>query len=745
MERTLSDNWSPEDLYRVLRVHGDVDRFVLELSAFIAERSGTECVGIFLRSSSQGKLSLAGAGDSVVGDLASVQKLAERSVSSLNVITHREDTLTHVAVPVRVGAHIVGSFVVCYEGEPVADDTIKTLVDLASIVAPLLEDSAALTDFRNRSDVSDQTALRFTIPGRKVSEGETGGMLQHMEQDAVALHRVIAEGSGDNGRTSVRRWLKQFDRSVRRTNDQLEELAGRAGQSLSDVASLIFSAHILMLHDDNFSGDIRSRIQSGEPPHSAISSVVEQYAELFGGFGEDRLSEKAQDVRDLGLRLVRNLSASRKREADYANTIVAARHMYPSELMKLAVQQVAGVVFRASGVTAHIAILAQSLGVPVMATADPRLFLVPSGTPVHLDAGRGKLVVRPPATTGETASGEGESVSRSGGAARTPGTITLDGRTGLAEAEAEPGSSDVLPISVHANINLYSDVVAAVAHGADGIGLYRSEFPFIIRNVFLSEDEQFRVYSRIAQGMPGKSLVLRTADIGGDKLLDVGSEPEKNPFLGVRGIRYSLANPDMFRVQLRAMLRAGYGQDLGIMFPMVSSVEEVEEAKSILDEVNDALTREGREHNAHPRVGTMIELPAAVEAAEDLAAICDFISIGTNDLIMYMLAVDRTNERLSQLYRAYHPAVLRTVKRIIDAVLPTGRALSVCGDAAADPYMLPFLAGSGIRSISVAPRGIPQVRALIGSRTALEMKTLASEMSEIRSIREMEHYLSARS
>jgi phosphoenolpyruvate-protein kinase (PTS system EI component) len=294
---------------------------------------------------------------------------------------------------------------------------------------------------------------------------------------------------------------------------------------------------------------------------------------------------------------------------------------------------------------------------------------------------------------------------------------------------------------VLANINLLTDLNTALDVGADGIGLYRSEFPFIIRNDFVEEDEQHLIYRQITESFPEKEIVLRTVDIGGDKLIGDVTDAERNPFLGVRGIRFSLAHREMFRDQLRAMLRAGVDRDLRILFPMVSTVEEVELGREEIQGVQEELEKRGIPHNTRPKVGAMIELPSAVEAIEEIAEASDFLSIGTNDLVMYLLAVDRTNERLNELYRSYHPAVLRVLRRIAAGVGDHLDELSVCGDSAADPVMLPFLLGIGIRKLSVSPSRIPELRSRIRSYTVAETEEIRDQMLAIKNNREMEAYL----
>jgi phosphotransferase system enzyme I (PtsP) len=514
--------------------------------------------------------------------------------------------------------------------------------------------------------------------------------------------------------------VARLEAALAASEEQLESLRAEAEERLSEIASVIFTSHLLMLHDEHFSGRMREQVQGGTTPRRAVIDTVNHYTELFSRMAEARFSEKVQDVQDLGHRILANLDESAGAQADYSGQIVIARNIFPSELVKLAAQSVEGVVFLGSGVTAHIAILSQSLGLPVLITGDPAILSVRPGTTLLLDAHTGVLHIAPGA---ETLAAHGPAPAEAG-----------------EEAAVTATECDV-PVRVMANINILRDVQAARDHGAEGIGLYRSEFPFIIRNDFPSEDEQYQIYRKIVQQMPDEEVVLRTADIGGDKLVDGSSPREQNPFLGVRGIRFSLANRHLFRDQLRAMLRAGHGADLHIMFPMVSTVEEIEAGREEIDRCIADLGREGIRHNAEPRVGAMVELPSAVEAIEEMARVSDFLSIGSNDLVMYLLAVDRTNERLSDLYRDYHPAVLRTLKRIADGVGGGLEHLSVCGDSAANPMMLPFYLGIGIRRFSVAPPRIPELRRRLSALTLADAERISGEMLAIRSIREMERYL----
>ena len=642
-----------------------------------------------------------------------------------------------LAAPVRRGPRRIGVLLVqrrtggSFTGEddralraianPLAS-TLENAVLLREVPVPKLRESSE----RRPVQTGRKGAAGRLLYGRTASEGTALGKAFVLEQGWFD-EPPGEPPAGASGQVGVDEALRCFEEAVEQTRHQLEELQHDSETDLSDVASLIFNSHLLMLSDESFTGEMRRRIREGESPERAVYEMVRYFAETFGQMEDPRFAEKVQDVQDVGHRLISNLQGSARADTDYTGYVVIARHVFPSELVKLAVQHVAGVIFHGSGVTAHISILARSLGVPVLVSDDPSVLTVRQGTTLLLDATGGTIYIEPDEETQrrfrERATPDG---------ARPTYVVGEGGCTDCGE-----------PLQVLANVNILQDVQAAVEHRADGIGLYRSEFPFIIRNAAPTEEEQYYIYKRILDRMGDRETTLRTADIGGDKLMDTAYQPEQNPFLGVRGIRFSLANTELFRDQLRAMLRAGVGHELRIMFPMVSSVEEVEAGRAEIAGSMTALEQEGVPYNASPKIGAMIELPSAVESIAELAEATDFLSIGTNDLVMYLLAVDRTNERLGDLYRNYHPAVLRALKRIVDGVGEKISELSLCGDSAADPTLIPFFVGIGIRKLSVAPKHIATVRQQIADLTIERARAVSEEMLSIRAIREMEQYLAA--
>lgn len=612
--------------------------------------------------------------------------------------------------PVRTGVLILGGYTSDLFAELNDGDVLASVTELGD----LIEEASALIN----KEKSGSILKNHEIHGRKAGGGVAIGTALPFWTDIEGAAASIEPSD------SLSENLDRFDSSVEQSIIQLEEIRIKAEKGVSETGSMIFMAQILMLRDESFTGAMRKEIEKGMDAASAVRAVADDYADRFSRMAEQRLAEKAQDVRDLGNRLVTNLSGGTEGSFTYDGRIALARHIFPSDLFRLSLEGVSGVVLMGAAVTAHISILARSLGLPVLITDDSTLLEIDDGARMVLDADSGRLLVEPSEDVFEDFRRR-MLVSES-----TPDSFTLKGC-----------SADGVDIQVLANVNILKDAEQARVQGSEGIGLYRSEFPFILKNDILSEEQQYRVYRSIALSHQDKPVTFRTADIGGDKILQGREEQESNPFLGVRGIRFSLANRSMFRDQLRAMLRAGAGIDLGIMLPMVSGVEEVLEAREEIERAISDLEKRGARHNSKPRIGAMIELPSAALAVDELAAENDFLSIGTNDLTMYLLAVDRTNENLSHLYRNHHPSVLRTLAGITRHAGTAVGEISVCGDAAADPVLTPFFVGIGIRKLSVAPDSVEILKKRLSQFTVVEAEKIAAEMLSIRRIDEMDCYL----
>jgi phosphotransferase system, enzyme I, PtsP len=721
-----------------LEIPRELDEYLATTAELIRSTVSAAIVGIYLVDPATSRLSLRvwadAAGRHAWGNTGAPTELLRRgidgddlSAATLRDYMHAAPRGERIAAPIHDGVSWIG-VVVGLADAPFADEAPTIFHDAAAQLAAVLKES------------------HLPIGGARIEESEASldlpsdAIFGHGAGEEIAVGPALRFRAGpERGPTTPKveedrpQAIARLNAALEKTRSDIESLLADAANELYDVVSLIFSTHLLMLTDEAFSGAIRGLVEAGQTPEDAVQSVVASFVRTFRGLREARLAEKAQDVRDIGQRLLDNLSPESDPHEDVAGHIAIVQDVLPSDLVRLAMGHASGVVILGSAVTAHIAILGRSLGLPILMTADRKALEIATRTPLLLDANDGRLLISP---TAEQLLDHGVGAPPASTAERVFAGSPLD--TGAAAPDEDSGTPRV---RLYANVNLLSDARRAATLGADGIGLYRSEFPFIIRNDYISEEEQYRVYRTIVRSMPDRPVTLRTADIGGDKLL-AGREEERNPFLGVRGIRFSLANRGLFREQLRAMLRAGHGADLRIMFPMVSSVEEVEDAREELARCIDELARAGIAHHPSPQIGAMVELPSAVVSIEEFAEETDFLSIGTNDLIMYLLAVDRTNERLSELYRSHHPVVLRTLADIARRVGGRIDRLSVCGESAADPYMIPFFLGIGITRLSVSPRGIPAVRETLSRYDAATAEAFAGEILSVRSLKEMDRFLS---
>ena len=472
-----------------------------------------------------------------------------------------------------------------------------------------------------------------------------------------------------------------------------------------------------MLKDAQFTDRIVAKIRAGTAVSQAVKEVARHYINLFGTSPHLYLQEKAKDIEDLTGRILKNLAGQPWEDhALYERRVVIAPALYPSEVLKFAAEGVAGIVLTSGGVTSHVAILARTLGIPLIIAGRPELLAIPQDTPVLMDAELGNVYVNPDRDIVERfkVSNEAHRAAASHAATMLPETRTSDG----------------VRIYLRANINLLSEVPIARELKAEGIGLYRTEFPFLIRSSFPAEEEEYRIYRRLCDAMSGQLVTFRTLDIGGEKVpayWEIAGEP--NPQLGLRSIRFSLRHPEQFRQQIRAILRAGADTErLGIMFPMISSLDEFTRVRELVAESLQTLDRERLPHHPAPSLGVMLEVPAVVEIVDELAREADFLSIGTNDFVQYLLGVDRANDQVAYAYRPEHPAVLRTLKRLADAARRAGKDVSVCGEMAFDRDLMPFLLGIGIRTLSVAPQHLPELQRRITALSLGEAETYAARL-----------------
>jgi phosphotransferase system, enzyme I, PtsP len=601
-----------------------------------------------------------------------------------------------VAVPILRGRRPIGAMTLQskHPGHFSAEDVqvfraitmqLATTIEMARLLLTLEAPAAPMTS-------------PPALPELRVVHGQVGAEGCALGEAVCIRQPSLAEIRALMGSTALD--LPDFRRAVAATEKQLERLEELAGERLSDVTAVIFSAQLLMLHDQSWLGAMEEKIAAGIPPAEAVYRVILNYVERFDSMNNAYMREKRYDVLDVGRRLLTNLSGHRAVESRLEGRIAIAAELLPSDVLKLGLEKIAGIVLLSGGMTSHVAVLARSLDLPLIFADEPRLLEIPDGTRMVLDARQGNLFVAP--------SEELEQRFREQEEARRSAVRLADGM------RDETRTADGTRVTLLANINLLADVEVARSYKAEGIGLYRTEFPFMIRNDFPSEEEQLHIYRRLIEGMPGREVTFRTLDVGGDKMLsyfDYGAEA--NPFLGLRSIRFSLRHRDVFMQQVRAILRAAHDTRVRIMFPMISSPDELAEATAVVQEGRASLRNDGVPACQHVELGMMLEVPSVLEMIDELARRADFFSIGTNDFIQYMLAVDRTNANVAEFYIPQHPAVLRGLKRAITGVLRHGRDISVCGDMAHDPSFVRFLLGIGVRKFSMSARYLPRVQEAI--------------------------------
>lgn len=725
------------DLAELLGRRTTVDRFLADLVDTVAEHLNAQVCSVYLYDVEQDVLVLRatrGLNPDLVGKVRLVRgegltghaflknsPVLERDAgrSRLNKTIPdlgEEQYPSFLGVPIKRGESGIGVLTLQYRSEDTVDDqALRTLRALASHLAATLENAAALYEAQESpSPLRAVPAHVFDtglLHGTSASRGVAIGLVEYLDE------RVTPWDSAPVTRT--------LEEAVELSAAQLGDLQRRVDETLSDVAMMIFSSHLLMLRDESFAGRMITAAQGGMPPLEAVQMVVDDFSTRFAAIPDPRFQEKVQDVQDLGHRIARNLIAREEKDGDYRGYVVVTRDVFPSELVKLHLQNVEGLAFCGGGATSHVAILAQSLGLPMVATADPRLFSIPSGHRIVVDAEDGKLVVNPAA----------EILDAYRNRLRRTRDIRADADSSTVTSPVY--TSDSVPVSILANVNLVKDARAARAQGAQEIGLYRSEFPFLIRNGFPTEEEQVAVYRRVIEAMDGRPVSFRTMDLGGDKLLGSQIGREDNPFLGFRGIRFLLEHRELFHDQLRAMLRAGYGAKMSIQFPMIASRDEFLAAREEVAVCMQTLKAEGLEYNEAPRLGIMVEIPATMEIIEDLCADVEFFSVGTNDLTMYMLGADRTNHRVAALYRSPHPGILRALARLVHTATVHDKPVSICGADAADPAMAIFYLGIGVRRLSVDAAEIATTAARVRAVSIGEAEALARRMLGAQSVRDL--------
>ncbi len=510
--------------------------------------------------------------------------------------------------------------------------------------------------------------------------------------------------------------LARLDEALDKAEHELRKIASITLQKLGDGGAEIFEAQILMLRDPYLVNAIRDRIVAEQiAADSVVEAEISRYQHLLELAGDDYLAERGADMADVRDRILRNLRQGKRTSQIEPNRIVIAADLSPADVILFSRRDPLGFALDFGGVTGHTAILTRSLGLPSVLGLHRVTSMVESGDPVIVDGYRGRLIAFPTAET--TASYEREREARAQTTARLDELHDLPAVT----------SDGKRRIHLVSNLEFVEELDAMAAGGGEGVGLFRTEHLFLAQGRFPSEEEQTATYRALLSRAAPLPVTIRTFDLGGDKVLPEISYTEANPFLGWRGIRILIDRPELFHTQLRAILRASVEGKAKIMFPMIGGLEEARAARAALVRAQDSLREDGIPFDPTVPIGVMIEVPSAALMADELAREVDFFSIGTNDLVQYLLAVDRTNDIITSYYQPLHPAVLRTVRHIIRSGHEAGIPVAMCGELAATPLATIPLVGLGLDEFSVVSPALANIKRIIRSTTLADAERVAAE------------------
>ena len=552
-------------------------------------------------------------------------------------------------------------------------------------------------------------------PGIAIGEVVRLQKIKHEFRKTIAAEEVLQE-------------KERFSAAKKAALTELEDLKARTAANFGQEKAEVFGAHQMMLEDPMFNDAVAEAIVSRyASSEAAIEEAVESIAGMLAALDDPYMRERAADIRDIGQRLIRILQGVT--EEVKPTGIVVAQDLLPSDTAALDLAVVTGFITALGGKTSHSSILARAAGIPAVVGVGRAWEDLQNGDTVIIDGHAGLVLVNP--SDADLAEYKERKRIEQEKTAEIAAVAGLEGVT-----------ADGWRVEVAANIGTPKDMEKATAAGAEGVGLFRTEFLFQERQAVPTEEEQVAAYSAVLRAMPDRKIVIRTLDAGGDKQLPfLGTLEEANPALGFRAIRLCLTYRDVFKTQLRALLRAGIEGNLYIMFPMIATVEELMSAKALLSEAAEELAREGIAHRADVPVGIMVEVPAAVAIADILVHEVDFFSIGTNDLVQYTMACDRMNEHVAYLNDYFHPAVVRLIAQVSRVAQAGGKWIGMCGEMAGDPLATPLLIGLGLTELSMNTRSVPRVKHCLRRLTLPQAKAWAGEILAMRTAGEIKQRL----
>ncbi len=544
------------------------------------------------------------------------------------------------------------------------------------------------------------------------------------EKELVIAREAVADSEAE---------IQRFKGALEVARKQTEELAADLATRVGEKEAEILNGHIMLLSDPMLLGEVESMIEKDQVNSEfAIETVCTNYAEMFASMGDELMQQRATDMRDIKTRMQKVLLGVESVDIASlpAGSVILAKDLTPSMTAGINPANVAGIVTELGGRTAHSAILARALEIPAVVALAGILDEVKNGDAIILDGSDGTVILNPDDATLAQYQGKREAF--------------LKEKKELERYIGQPSiTKDGVQVEIVANIGKPEDVDKVLQYDGEGVGLFRTEFLFMDRDAMPTEEEQFEAYRKVAVALDGKPVIIRTLDIGGDKEIPyMGLEKDENPFLGYRAVRFCLdRKDDVYRPQLRALLRASAFGNIKIMVPLVTCIDEYRAVKALVEEIKAELDDKGIKYNPEIQLGIMVETAAASLIADIFAKEVDFFSIGTNDLTQYTMSVDRGNDKISYLYSTFNPAVLRSIKRIISCAREAGIMVGMCGEAASDPMMIPLLLAFGLNEFSMSPSAILRARKLITGYSTQELLAVADKAMSFATAAEVENYM----
>jgi len=651
--------------------------------------------------------------------------------------SREEKFLSFLGLPLFERKTPIGVIVIqTREARDFSEDEISTLRTITFQISSIVHNAGLLDSIQR----TEQERAWFERELAKIKNGDNGGApaVKKGDKKPSSVPRMLSGSAVSAGFCRGRVYIldrfsdkvikvakvgtkadeqRNFSLAMEKVKIETIYMEKRVSETLSEDDAAIFHTHLMILEDRGFSSKISELIDQGVGATRAVHDVVHHYVQAFSAMEDPYLRERSADMEDIGRRLIDVLEGNDKTAVTLKEKrVLIAEEIFPSDLAMLDHDKILGIVTEQGNIYSHAAIMAKSMGIPAVLGIAELMEASNVKDEIIVDGTSGHVYINPDGVIKK----EYERLERD----RAGRQKELEGLRDLPAV-----TRDNVTVVLNANIGLIADVRVANAHGAEGVGLYRTEFPYMTRTTFPDRYQQAAVYRKILEAFTGQTVNIRTLDIGGDKGLPYFSYPqEENPFLGWRSIRVSLERQDIFREQLAGILLAAAAGLPTIMFPLISSVDEIRQVKEIFASVREELELEGHELRKDIPLGIMVEVPAAVQIIEHLLKEIDYVSIGTNDLIQYTLAADRNNPRVKQYYDPYHPAILHSIKRVSDAATKAGKKASVCGEMAAEPINALLMLGMGIREFSLSAPSIPVVKQAIRSHSVAECRTLARQV-----------------